>query len=449
MELSRITVTSAFDGAETLYHIGGKEENNTLILRAGETADFRTFFSSLDARFLLEKTTVRYLTLRLFFDGKATVKLYRAMPTEKKAKKGRKKYTEYLVAEKTGSGEIRISADVFGGGSLGATVTAEEDTVVYGGDWTCPAECVLRSPRIGVIALGETKQAADELSSDSVRFYDVVDAEGDNGNVARRMTDCINNGDTHFLILRGAFDPNVIRRTAALISVLSHKYELSGICGARMYPSAPTVIAENGRIFGKKILNPKKDTPTDVGGLLWCVSEDEEADYGGWHYYCAPVSVLPQTVLPLPIGTVFSDAEFGMRLNAYGTLFATGLGVWSDEKIDDYTAARNEAIVRGLVSPKTSGRRNRARLRSAYFKYIRDRKRLNDVMDGLTDYLKGPEALGKRESRNRGFFGATAKAIGLWFRLFRSGRANRKYEKKFDELTGAESYLRNDEAGEE
>ncbi len=467
MELSRIAVAAPFAGAETLYHRGGREENGTLLLRAGETADLRTYFGSLDTQLLLEKTTVRYLTLRLFFAGKATVTLYRTIPTEKKAKKCRRQYTEYIVAQTECDGEARFEADVFGGGLLGVTVTASDDVTVYGGVWECSDRCARLAPRIGIICLGCTPPdlddprmhiysiggGADTDNADNTDTAAIADTGvtallssgyGECGDAVRGILECVRKGDTHFLLLRGEVDPNCIRRAAAIISVLSVGFENCGIGGARMDKSDPCTVASNGYRFGKAgEAAARCGAATDLGGMLW---SREGGEYGGWHFLCAPVrSAVAALPMPLYAG---GAAEFGMRSEGE-TLFTVGICAWAEEsEIGDYYNARNGGIVRGAVLTKKGGGKNRRSLLAAYFKCaIRRRDKLVDILDGYNDYLKGPKALlesgGNRVTvtKKRGFFGVTGRFIKLWFRLFRSKRVNAEYAAAFSDLTSASSWV--------
>ena len=73
-------VASSHEGASDLYYRGGEAENGALFVGIGKSVDLGTFFSAVDAQLLLEKTTVRRLTLRLFFDGEISAELVRYVP---------------------------------------------------------------------------------------------------------------------------------------------------------------------------------------------------------------------------------------------------------------------------------------------------------------------------------------------------------------------------------
>lgn len=480
MELSRITIGSPREGGEKLYYKGGKAEDNALFLCAGETSDFRTFFSSLDTQLLLEKTTVRRVTLRLFFDGRANVKLYRSVPTDDKPKKLRKNFTQYVAAEADGENEIRIETDVYGGGLLGFTVTAFTDTDFYGGLWECADTDMQRRPSLGIVICTYRREeevkrnaaACAELAkeiagldvfvvdnggtlseSDLPRNVKLLPCRnlGGSGGFTRGMMACEDAGKSHFLLMDDdiEFDPNIVRRTAAILSVLKKEYETCSIGGAMMSFSAPDVVYENGaKCGGAKLKLPKHNVPvTDTGGLLWCRA-DCDVNFCGWWYFCAPVSVIREKGYPMPFFIKYDDTEYGMRIGDVSpTIYTVGIGVWHKDFAKPapyigYYLRRNAAVTHAVAGLKGCGRRNRIRLVGSYFQLIfRNRKLLGYMLDGLDDYLKGPEffmledgeELNRRliESQNkkRGFFALSFRTLGLFFRLFSTRSVNKRYHK--------------------
>ena len=141
MELSRITLYPAVEGADSVYFKGGRLGGGVLTLEEGECADFASLFSALDAQFLLERTTVRGVTLRLYFDGRAKITVTRYIAQDKPAVRGAKPMTSYTVSTAETENGYRTDIELYGGGIVAFRVTALGALSFYGGVWECDDSC--------------------------------------------------------------------------------------------------------------------------------------------------------------------------------------------------------------------------------------------------------------------------------------------------------------------
>ncbi len=484
MELSRISLYPAVSGAEGAYFRGGRLSDGVLLLHAGETADFATYFSAFDAQLFLEKTTVRNVTLRLFFDGHAKVTLTRYIPSDESPKRGEKAYIRYDISHDDGENGYRTRTETYGGGIIAFSVTAVSDVTFYGGEWSCDDSCITCDPRLGIVV--PVHEYTDGVKESAVHYarlcgevygLDVyvsdcsgtLDREnfpgltvlpcagaGDVGGVVRGLLECMDCDKTHFLIMSGfsAFDANVIRRLVGFLSVAASEFAGCCVGGALMSEKAPTEILECGARMEKlRIKNLKRGVDTTrVGGLLWARTE-AGANFSAWHFYCAPVPILKSEGYPLPL--CFGGApEFGARLTAETPLlFPLGMGVWcagvkEKEKWRSYYDFRN-MLISHAVHGMTTGRRARSKLRRKFFRYILHAKiKLNYVFDAADDYLRGPdyiaslpvsethERIVKSPRKKRGKVRSVIKALALNIRFCRSSGLNKKYAANKKRLAG-------------
>ena len=486
MELSRITLYPATQGAETAYYKGGNPDGGALIIAEGETVDFTTFFGALNAQLLLEKTTVRLLTLRLFFDGKAKVTISRYLPSEKPAKQREKEFISYDLCSGEASGEYRAEAEVYGGGIIGFRITALETVTFYGGVWECDDSCIRNSVNLGVIL---TAGSGDDIEQSAVLFARlkneisgldayVIDRSslltdkalpdgiklvpcrdlGDCGALTRGLIECLADRKSHFLVMRGtsSFDSNSIGRIVALLSVLCPEYANCAITGASFDTSAPVSVCSNGECYDGVIprrLKKGADVST-IGGLLYA-SEKGEANYSDIDFYTAPMSAVKSAGLPLPLFNY--SAEWGRRMNEYAPLLTTiGVGVWKanrEEKGSQYYLYRN-AFISYAVGGGKSSRPLRKALKKAHRKWaLTDSEKFDYVVDGVEDYLGGvdylltlsAEKLHKEifasPRKNRKYFSATFKRWGLRFRLRKAKKLNKKYRLASPELASMKNWF--------
>lgn len=470
-------------GAEGAYFRGGKLSDGVLTLSAGETADFATYFSAFDAQLFLEKTTVRSVTLRLFFDGHAKVTVTRYIRSDKKPKRGEKEYLKYDVSVDDGENGYRTRIETYGGGMIAFSVTAVSDIEFYGGEWSCDGSCATCDPRVGVVVpvseyndvvkenavhyarlcsevygmdvyISDISGSLDPGNFPGLKVLPCKDA-GEVGGVVRGLIECVDDDKTHFLIMNGSypFDANVIRRLVGFLSVTTPEFAGCAVGGALLSDKIPTEVFECGARMDKlRIKNPKKGVDlTRVGGLLWCGSE-ADVNFSAWHFYSAPVPILKSEGYPLPL-YCGGAPEFGARLTAQTPLlFPLGMGVWRNgvkekEKWRSYYDFRNTLIAHA-VHGQVTGFRARGKLRRKFFRYILHAKtRLNYVFDAADDYLRGPayiaslpagqahERVVSSPRKKRGVVRSIFKYLALTFRFRYIKKLNRQYVADMKDLT--------------
>ena len=479
MELSRITLYPAVEGADSVYFKGGRLGGGVLTLEEGECADFASLFSALDAQFLLERTTVRGVTLRLYFDGRAKITVTRYIAQDKPAVRGAKPLTSYTVSTAETENGYRTDIELYGGGIVAFRVTALGALSFYGGVWECDDSCRTCDVRPGVVlpACGDIGRLAVPLARlcteiDGLEAYVIGDVSaldggempgvrliecrdlGACGYYARGMMECVERGRTHCLLTDPTvtFDPAAVRRALAYVSVMKPEYYGCALGGGLLTAARPTVVSDAGGVVrGAVMSHPKSGIDaSDVGGLLWYRSE-EDSDFADWHFFILPVSAVKSVGLPMPFRTGWYAAEYGLRLKAEAeTLFPLGVAVWKTESSDGgdweaYYDMRN-ALVTCAVSGNAKAGTMRRALSAACRAAHGNRTRLAYVFDGADDYLLGPGFLtsvgceklhaevleGPRKMR--GHFAAGAKKRGLKLRMLFSRSLGRKYMRLSGEL---------------
>ena len=489
MELSRIKLTPAYEGAGNLYYEGGELTEGAIYIKAGESVNFCTFFSALDAQLLLERTSVKKVTLNLFYDGEAEVEINRYLPAASSPKNGALRHTNYIIAKYVSADGFSADVDMAGGGIVGFRVHAKKDVYFYGGAWECDDRYIQREVRLSVIMCTykrekEVLDNAAKLSELCIELPDISAHIVDNGNTlklidmpprvnlisnknlggsggfSRGMIEAIKRDDTHFLLMDDdiVLEPDSVRRVYNLLSLLRAEASESGIGGAMMTFDNPCIVYENGAKCGAvKIKHVKENITVDnAGGLLWCRA-DCNADYAGWWFYAGTVDMLLKKGLSLPLFVKTDDVEFGIRNKKdHPTIFTIGVGVWHKSfgketpPPIEYYANRNFLIIKG-VQKKSTAAFWRANL--ALLKFLGNKDTFAYVEKAIDDYLKGPEylmtldqeqlndKLWSQMPKRRSFIGRFFTCIGTFLKMLFVGRGvAKRYNKKREELASVKNW---------
>ncbi len=232
---------------------------------------------------------------------------------------------------------------------------------------------------------------------------------GGSGGFARGMMEVLENDRAYSHVVLMDDDvqmlPESFVRLYALLSVAKEEYRQACVNGAMLQLEHPAMQFEDvsymRRIGGYQAIKPLFDM-----GRCHDYIKNEKIDvevdyaYGAWWFSCIPVALIKKHGLPLPLFIRCDDVEYGLRLNArYMTL--NGICVWHSQfqgrfnaAIVCYQYARNLAIVLALHQcySKNVFRMQFYRTFSIYLRTL-DYASAELWLDGLEDYLKGPEYL--------------------------------------------------------
>ena len=484
MELSRIKLYPAPDGAEFLYNRGGRADDGVIYLAKGESADFATYFGCLDAQVLLEKTNVRKVSLRLFFDGLAQITLSRYIPYDEPAIDGEKKYHSYVISEIEAEGSYRTEVEVYGGGLLGFRITSIDKVTFYGGVWECDDASVNQAVSMGIIIpilqegddrnvvpLTRVKHEINGLDvyvvdcTQSLTEKDLPDGIklircrnlGEVGAVTRGLIECNSDKKTHALIMRGGVcvDPSVIGRITAFSSVLNAENLSTAFGCVSFLPETPTKTLRVGKTASEVLgrdLGANIDASTMGGLLATCL---RNVDYCDWDCFCFPLSAQKMAGLPLPTHTEGSQ-EWGMRLSEFSSvIIPAGFGVWTkpyERRGYEYYLYRNACFAYASLGG-VSGKPLRKMLKKAFRKYVhKDKEKLAYVFDGVEDFLKGVNFLHTLASdkldkeiqvgprKQRGYFASLFHKIALSSKLRKSRKLNKQFAQYRAEIITAKNW---------
>ena len=199
--------------------------------------------------------------------------------------------------------------------------------------------------------------------------------------------------------------PESFVRTFALLSLAQGKYRHAFVQGAMLSLEEPTRQYEDVSHVIKSGAYKRIKHDLDVSEIP-ALLENERTDiedpmaYGAWWYSCIPVEAIEKNGLPVPFFVRCDDVEFGVRNHpVYMTM--NGICVWHASfegrfraSVDCYQFYRNFLAMIALHDCASE---------PAFILRIRRtvRQNLRDMdyaaaeltLDGLEDYLKGPEYL--------------------------------------------------------
>ena len=249
---------------------------------------------------------------------------------------------------------------------------------------------------------------ADALSDETVTVLPNPNAGG-SGGFARGMMAAteVPGAYTHVLIMDDdvRIMPESLLRTYNLLALAQGRYRDAFINGAMLSLEDPTRQYEDVAYVSEKATYRRVKPDFHVDQLADIV-ENERVDvevpnaYGAWWYSCIPVSAIEKNGLPMPFFIWCDDVEFGMRNHpVYMTM--NGIGVWHASfegrfrpSVDAYQYQRNFLAMIALDDCASERmcvmrleRDIRLYLRCLYYNAA------DLLLDGLEDYLKGPEYL--------------------------------------------------------
>ena len=258
-----------------------------------------------------------------------------------------------------------------------------------------------------VVDNGRTLPAA-ELSGGGVDVIPNVNAGGAGG-FARGMMAARESEKpfTHVVLMDDDVRMSVesLKRLHALLSIVRAEYSRAFVNGAMLQLEEPSVQFEDVSyvrdLGGFAKVKPDLHVNTPMG-IVRNESIDVEVEnaYGAWWFSCIPMSYIDEMGLPMPFFVRCDDVEFGLRCSpVYMTM--NGICVWHarfegrfNAAVACYQYVRNMLVTRALHI-----RRGATVFMLLYWRLFHIYLRTMDYaaaelwLDGLEDYLKGPEAL--------------------------------------------------------
>lgn len=246
----------------------------------------------------------------------------------------------------------------------------------------------------------------DEVSDDNVTVIPNANVGGAGG-FARGMMAALDIDATHVLLMDDDVRvmPESFIRTFNLLSLRNDDYENAFINGAMLSLEEPNLQYEdvahvrNSGAYDRIKKDLYIDTAKDVIKNESIDVEVEHA-YGAWWYSCIPTSAIREHGLPLPVFVRCDDVEFGIRCNPT-YMCMNGICVWHASfdgrfraSVDCYQYTRNFLIMMAIddiASEKLFMLRLDRTLRA--FLRALDYGSAELTLDGLEDYLKGPDFL--------------------------------------------------------
>lgn len=231
---------------------------------------------------------------------------------------------------------------------------------------------------------------------------------GGAGGFARGMMAALDWEATHVLLMDDDVTvlPESLKRTFALLSLVSDEYRDAFLNGAMLKMQAPGEFFEDvSRVTPTGVYRSIKPhgLPVDVPrNAAHIEAFDVELDrtYGAWWYSCIPTSAIRRNGLPLPVFVRCDDVEFGMRCDpTYMTM--DGICVWHSmfegrfrASVDEYMYVRN-LLIANAVDDLGIDAAVLMRFSRTFGIYLRAMSYdICDLMlDGVADFLKGPAFL--------------------------------------------------------
>lgn len=248
----------------------------------------------------------------------------------------------------------------------------------------------------------------DALSDDTVTVLPNRNAGGAGG-FARGMLAATEEPGafTHVLVMDDdvRIIPESLIRTFALLMLARGIYRTAFVNGAMLALEDPTRLYEDVSYVMRSGVYRRVKEELDVGelaGILRCERTSVEVPraYGAWWYSCIPVEAIRANGLPMPFFIRCDDVEFGVR-NDPVFMTMIGIGVWHESfegrfraSVDCYQYVRN-FLAMIAVDDCASDTMFIARLRRTIRQDLRDLDYSSAelLLDGLEDYLKGPDYL--------------------------------------------------------
>ena len=127
------------------------------------------------------------------------------------------------------------------------------------------------------------------------------------------------------------FEPSVLEKNYAFLSLLKREYLNSIIGGAMLYQEKMWCQLTSGeKWFANKIRSYRYNFNKDLRVLKNVILNEQENDINcnGWYYCCIPTKIITKNSLPLPIFIHNDDVEYGVRNEKNGIILLNGISVW-------------------------------------------------------------------------------------------------------------------------
>lgn len=249
---------------------------------------------------------------------------------------------------------------------------------------------------------------ARSLSDEMVTVLPNPNVGGSGGFARGMMAATEHDGEfTHVIVMDDDVRilPESFIRVFALLSLSAGRYQNAFINGAMLSLENPIRQFEDVAHVVNSGAYRRLKRDINVGSLAGML-ENERIDvevpnaYGAWWFSCIPTSVIRDNGLPMPFFIRCDDVEFGVRNKpVYMTL--NGICVWHASfegryraSVDCYQYTRNFLAMIAMTGA-ASEFLTLVRLRRSIRLQLRDLDYISAerYLDGLEDYLKGPEFL--------------------------------------------------------
>ena len=233
---------------------------------------------------------------------------------------------------------------------------------------------------------------------------------GGAGGFARGMIAALDAGDrfTHVLLMDDDVRvmPESLVRTFSLLSLARGPYRDAFVNGAMLSLEQPQRMFEDvGYVTETSVYARVKDEDLYVDELHDVLANERTSvevpnAYGAWWFSCIPLKAVRANGLPMPFFVRCDDVEFGMR-NKPTYMTMDGICVWHASfegrwraSVDCYQYTRN-FLAMIAVDDCSSEEHFMLRLQRGIRANLRDLDYTNCelMLDGLEDYLKGPDFL--------------------------------------------------------
>ena len=257
-------------------------------------------------------------------------------------------------------------------------------------------DVIARNFHMFVIDNGRTLDA-EALSDEGVTVLPNPNVGG-SGGFARGMMEAMKHDEnfTHVLLMDDdvSISTESLRRTFNLLSLATGKYKNAFINGAMLVAEEPnrqfedvSYVVNSGAYASVKSNKYYMDQQQYIVRNEHIDVEIPKA-YGAWWFSCIPVSAIEQVGLPLPLFVRCDDVEYGMRAKPiYMTM--NGICVWHDgfmgrsrASVDSYQYVRNFLIMIAMTDCSSQ---------DLFMLRMERALRLDLILDGIADYLKGPD----------------------------------------------------------
>lgn len=260
---------------------------------------------------------------------------------------------------------------------------------------------------------------------------------GGSGGFARGMIESMEQTPkaTHVLLMDDdvAISPESIIRTFNLLSITNDEYADAFVSGAMMNLDEPDLRWEDtGFMTFDGVCRPLKSAEhmdslhalvdnelfeprSDV--RLW---EDQEQRYAGWWYCVIPMATIEQKGLPLPLFVRFDDIEYSLRCKPK-FITMNGICIWHLSFLMKYSAAveRYQITRNAFIARATTGMAPLSDFSTELYHNIQlELKKFNYTnaelaLDGLEDFFKGPDFIGRPGVAEQRFIDANKHAEKL------------------------------------